>query len=142
MTVRTPDDLKAQMAISQTPAPGKVYAVHLHDIVDTLKFLTDSPVITITNASHAATIEQDRARFVFNSGTPVSLTIPSNAPVGWQCLVMQYGAGDVTIVASGGALRSRENHTKTAGLNAQAYLWVAANAGNAPQVALSGDTTV
>jgi hypothetical protein len=48
----------------------------------------------------------------------------------------------VTVAVPGGLLLSRDSHTKTAGAGAQAYMWVYANAGSAPQVAFSGDTAL
>ena len=137
MTVRTPADLKGQMPVSQTPSPGKVYSTHLHDMVDTMEALTAKPVVTLT-ASHVATLTQDGTRFVFNSATPVTLTIPSDAPVGYEGVILQIGAGAVSLLP--GTPLSREGHTKTAGAGASAYFMVYANAGSSPQISLSGDT--
>lgn len=137
MTVRTPSELKNQMPVSQTPSPGKVYAAHLHDIVDTMESLTARPVVSLT-ASHSATLSQDGTRFVFNSATPVTLTIPSDAPVGYEGVILQVGAGAVSLLP--GTPLSREGHTKTAGAGSQAYFMVYANAGSSPQIALAGDT--
>jgi hypothetical protein len=138
LTVRTPAELKGQMPISQTPSPGKVYATHLHDVVDTMESLTASPVVTLT-ASHTATLSQSGARFVSTGATPITITVPSNAPVGYDGLILQVGAGAVSVLP--GPVLSRESHTKTAGAGAQAYVWVYENPGSAPKIALSGDTS-
>ena len=57
-------------------------------------------------------------------------------------MIAQLGAGAVTIVATGGAIKSENSYTKTGGQYASAYLMVYANAGTAPQVAFSGDTAL
>jgi hypothetical protein len=137
LTVRTPSELKGQMPITQTPSPGKVYATHLHDVVDTLESLTANPVVTLT-ASHSATLAQSGTRYVCNSATAITITVPSNAPVGYEGLILQVGAGAVSLLP--GTPLSREGHTKTAGAGAQAYFMVYANSGTSPQIALSGDT--
>lgn len=138
MTIRTPTELKALIPVSLTPTGGKVFAAHLHDMVDSFDYLSASPVVVLT-ASHVATLEQSNTRFVFNSASDVTLTVPPEAPVGYQGLILQAGAGAVTV--AGGTLLSRESHIKTAGAGAQAYFFVWANAGSAPQIALSGDTS-
>jgi hypothetical protein len=138
VTVRTPSELKGQMPVSQTPNPGKVYAAHLHDIVDTMESLTASPVLTLTG-SHTATLAQSGMRFVSTGASAITLTVPSNAPVGYDGLILQVGAGTVSVLP--GPVLSRESHTKTAGAGSQAYFWVYENPGSAPKVALSGDTS-
>jgi hypothetical protein len=125
------------MPVTQTPSPGKVYAAHLHDVVDTVEFLTASPVLLKT-ASYSSTLAESGARFFFNSATPVTLTIPSDSPVGYHGLILQIGAGAVSMLP--GTLLSREGHTKTAGSGAQAYFVVYENPGSAPKIALGGDT--
>ena len=137
MTIRTPADLRALIPVSLTPSPGKVYAAHLHDMVDSFEFLSASPVLVLT-ASHTATLEQIRYKFVFNSASAVTLTIPANAPVGYEGLILQLGAGAVSLLP--GPLTARDNHTKTAGAGAQAYFFVYENPGTAPKIAFSGDT--
>lgn len=137
MTVRTPAELKDQMPVTQTPSPGKVYAAHLHDVVDTMASLTAKPVVTLT-ASYSSTLAQDGTRFVFNSASPVTLTIPSDSPVGYEGVVFQIGAGAVSFLP--GTPLSREGHTKTAGSGSSAYFMVYENLGAAPKIVLAGDT--
>lgn len=139
MTVRTPSELRALIPVSQTPSPGKVYAAHVVDIIDSFDFLTATPILSLT-ASHTAVLSPSQTgfKFVFTSATDVSLTLPATTPVGFQGLILQAGAGAVSLV--GGTLLSRESHTKTAGAGAQAYFFVYENAGSAPKIAFSGDT--
>lgn len=138
MTVRTPAELKGQMPVSQTPTPGKVYAAHLHDVVDTMESLTANPVLTLTN-SHTATLAQSGMRYVSNAATAITITVPATAPVGYDGLILQVGAGAVSVLP--GPIMSRESHTKTAGAGSQAYFWVYENPGSVPKIALSGDTS-
>lgn len=51
----------------------------------------------------------------FTSASAVTLTIPSGLPTGFNCLLMQTGAGQVTWSASGTTLVMRAGFTKTAG---------------------------
>ena len=76
-----------------------------------------------------------------NKGTAVTLTIHAAAPAGFNCLVIQKGAGQVTIAASGGNVRNGNTHTKLANQYSEASLFVESNAGTAPEVYLAGDTT-
>jgi hypothetical protein len=111
-----------------------------YSVLDALDVAAPKTVSTKT-ANYTATAADDGVRFVFNSATAVTLTLPNSLPVAWECSILQLGAGQVTVVVTGGTLTARDNHTKTGIQNAQAHLWVYANAGTAPQVAFSGDTT-
>ena len=145
MTVRTPQQLKDLMPVSLSPAPGKVYAGHLHDVVDTFAFLASSPVVIFSAAYSASTdSDQSNSRFVSDSATDITFTIPATAYVGYQGFVAQVGDGIVTIAVAGtgAAIVSRESQYRLAGKGAAAYFFVYANDGTAPQVFLSGDTQV
>ena len=50
-----------------------------------------------------------------NSGSAMNLTIPSNLGDGFNCLIVQKGAGVVTIVASGVNRYNRSTEYRTAG---------------------------
>jgi len=74
----------------------------------------------------------------FTSGSAVTATIPSTLPKGWNCLVYQGGAGQVTIAAGGGAtIHNRQSQFKTAGLYAVISLLATATG----VVVVGGDTT-
>ncbi len=136
MAIDTIAGLKAKMPVGQA---GQTTVPDLHDFLDTFAEFTTQEVLTKT-ASYTATAADNRRRILFNSTGDVTLTLPNSLPVGWECLIMQIGAGAVTVVVTGGNLRNMSAHTKTAGLWAQAYLFVYQNAGTAPQVAISGQT--
>ena len=49
-----------------------------------------------------------------NSASPVTLTLPATLPVGWNCHVIQAGAGRVTLEhATGGPIRRIQGTTST-----------------------------
>ncbi len=58
----------------------------------------------------------------FTSGTAVTLTIPTGLPDGFNCMVVQYGAGQVTLAGSGLTPISRNSYTKTIGQYALATI--------------------
>ena len=54
---------------------------------------------------------------ICNSGSDFSLTIPEDTlPKGFNCLIVQKGAGEITLAAASGnvTIRNRNSHTKTA----------------------------
>jgi hypothetical protein len=59
----------------------------------------------------------DSGRIVVSTGSsPSTITVPAGLPLGWQCAIVQGGAGQVTFAAAGGVtLASRQSFTKTAG---------------------------
>jgi hypothetical protein len=77
---------------------------------------------------------------IMNKSTACTLTVHSTAPAGWNCLVIQQGAGQVSIVASGGNVRNSASQTKLRTQYSVATLYVLSNAGTAPEVYLAGDT--
>ena len=50
-----------------------------------------------------------------NNANAITLTIPSGLGDGFNCLIVQKGAGQITLSASGTTLINRQSHTKTAG---------------------------
>jgi hypothetical protein len=54
-----------------------------------------------------------------NNASAITLTVPTGLAAGFNCMIVQKGAGLVTIVASGGAtVTNRSGFTKTGGQNA------------------------
>lgn len=76
------------------------------------------------------------------NASAITATIPNSLPKGWNVLVIQGGAGQVTFAAGSGAtLNNRSGHTKAAGIHAQCSLLVTANGtGTAAVANLGGDT--
>lgn len=139
MTIQTIATLKANMPSGTT---GGTTVQDIHDIVDTLEDRTSQAVVAQTGTTYTAALTDNRRRITFSNAAGITFTIPNNVPVGWEVLIMQLGAGQVTVAVTGGNLRARDNHNKTAGQYAQCVLWCYANAGAAPQMAFSGDTAI
>ena len=53
-----------------------------------------------------------------NNASAITLTVPSGLGAGYNCMIVQKGAGLVTIAASGVTVANRIGFTKTAGTNA------------------------
>lgn len=68
---------------------------------------------------------------VLNKASAVNLTVPSGLGAGFNCSVIQKGAGQVTFVASSTTINNRQGHTK-----------IAAQYGVASLVAYVADTFV
>ena len=51
----------------------------------------------------------------FTNGSAITVTLPSGLGLGFNCSVIQYGAGQITFTASGSTLYNQSSHTKTAG---------------------------
>ncbi|MCX5478443.1 DUF2793 domain-containing protein [Kaistia geumhonensis] len=79
---------------------------------------------------------------ILTNGSAITLTLPNSLPVGFQCIVIQGGAGAVTFSpASGASLKNRNSHTKTSGLDALVTVLVRANSGGSSAVFhIAGDT--
>lgn len=77
-----------------------------------------------------------------NAGS-ITLTVHQAAAAGFNCLIIQLGAGQVTVAAGGtGNVRNRSGHTKLAGQYAAGSIFIVSNSGTAPEVYLAGDTGV
>lgn len=88
------------------------------------------------------TLDSDSGKVVtLDNAGAITLTIHEDAAAGFSCLIIQKGAGQVTVAAGGtGNVRNRSSHTKLAGQYAMGSIFVVSNAGTAPEVYLAGDT--
>ncbi len=136
MAIDTIAGLKAKMPPN---TPGGTTIPDMYDLLDTLEDRTSQAVLVKTG-SYTATASDNRRRIVFNSASAVTLTLPNSLAVGWECVILQVGAGAVTVAVTGGSLRHVSSHTKTGGAYSSAYVFVYENAGTSPQVAFSGQT--
>jgi hypothetical protein len=137
MVIRTPSELRTNMPIGQ---PAGIVAQDIHDLIDTLEERTTQGILRKT-ASYTATAADNQRIIVFNSASGVTLTLPNTLPEGWECGILQMGAGQVTVSVAGSPPISRGNHSRTAGQFAQASVFVESNSsGTAAVVILSGDT--
>lgn len=77
------------------------------------------------------------------NASAITLTLPNSLAKGFECEVIQGGAGTVTFSAAGGAtLNNRQSHTTLAGQHSAARLKVTGNSdGTSAIYNLAGDTT-
>lgn len=79
----------------------------------------------INNKSASYTLDaSDNGKVLtFDNTSPMSLTVPTGLAAGFNCMIVQKGAGIVTISAAGGVtVINRSGGTKTAGQNAMVTL--------------------
>ena len=90
----------------------------------TLQASDNNKVVTLTNAA------------------AITLTLPNSLSAGFNCIIVQGGAGQVTVTAAAGATRNnRQGHTKLAGQHASGSVLVTANSnGTSAVYNFSGDT--
>ena len=72
--------------------------------------------VSITSATTLTTSHNGKV-LICNNSSDFSLTIPEDTlPVGFNCLVVQKGAGEITLAAASGnvTINNRNSHTKTA----------------------------
>jgi hypothetical protein len=140
MAIQTFSQLRTNMPINTA---GAISAQDINDLVDTTEENVTQRVSART-ASYTAVVGDNRTFFTMNVAGANTFTVPSTAPVGWECAVLQIGVGQTTIAVSGtGALLAHpDNHTKIIKRYGMVYLKVYANAGTAPQVAFTGDTAI
>lgn len=76
------------------------------------------------------------------NGSAITVTLPNDLAIGFECECIQGGAGQVTFTAAGGAtLQNRSSHTKIAGQYGAVRLKVVTNSGGSSAVYnLAGDT--
>jgi hypothetical protein len=79
--------------------------------------------------SYTLTATDAGKTLLVTSASGVNVTVPAGLGAGFQCSVVQLGAGQVTLVASSTTIQNRQSYTKTAGQYAiMSLLAVASNA--------------
>lgn len=60
-------------------------------------------------------VAADNGKFVVcHNAAPITVTVPSGLPLGFSCSIVQKGAGQITLSASGTTLRLVASQNKTA----------------------------
>lgn len=78
-----------------------------------------------------------------SNASAITLTLPNSLPVGFNCMIVQTGAGQITWSTASGATFTvyPSTHTKTAGTGAMISLYVSSNSsGTAAAYILGGGT--
>lgn len=87
---------------------------------------------TVQTSNAGKVIECDNA-------SAITVTVPNNLPVGFNCIIAQVGAGQVTVSAGASATQRAYGGSKTAGQWAEIALRVRANVGgSAAEYVVSG----
>lgn len=136
MVIDTPAGLKAKMPQGET---GGTSVADLYDLIDTFEDRTTQDMVTVSG-NYGVLLTDNRRKIIASSASPVTITLPSNTPAGFEVMVVQAAAGAAVLAVTGGSVLSRDNHTRTAGQYGVAYLFCLSNAGSSPQMILTGDT--
>lgn len=109
-----------------TPQNGAVEfdGTHFYGSVGTTRYQLDQQTTSVYNNQVGTTytlLASDNAKIVtISNASPITLTIPAGLPAGFNCSVVQLGAGQITFSASGTTINNRQSFTKTAGQYASA----------------------
>jgi hypothetical protein len=90
-----------------------------------------------TSTTYSLTTADNGKIVTLSNASPITVTVPAGLGAGFNCVLAQIGAGQVTLSASGTTINHRLNHLKLAGQYATASLVAYA----ANTLAFSGDTT-
>jgi hypothetical protein len=75
-----------------------------------------------TSTTYTLSASDNGKVITLNNAGAITLTVPTGLPTGFNCLIVQTGAGQVTFTTSGTTLQNRQSYTKTAGQYAIATL--------------------
>ena len=71
---------------------------------------------TISTGTTYSLVAADNGKIInINVSAAFTLTIPSGLPVGFNCTIVQFGTGQITLVTSGTLLKNRNSFNKSAG---------------------------
>lgn len=79
-------------------------------------------IVNDTTTSYTLSGSDAGKLIVLNNTSEITVTVPSGLSNGFNCTVLQKGAGAVAFSASGTTINNRQSHTKTAGQYAMATL--------------------
>lgn len=74
--------------------------------ITTSGYALNSNALNTQTGSYLLSSSDNGRVIISNSGSAVNITVPSGLPVGFNCMIVQIGAGQVTVVASGVTLNS------------------------------------
>lgn len=86
--------------------------------------------------------DSDNGKVVtLSNASGITVTVPNSLATGFNCRLIQLGAGQVTVAAGASAtMHNRSSHTKIAGQYGEASIIVTSNAGSAAVFNFAGDT--
>lgn len=100
-----------------------------------------APINSQAGTAYTLALSDDGGMVVLTNASAVTLTVPASLPAGFNCVIVQGGAGQVQVVAgSGASLANAHGLSHLYGQNAVASILVVGNVGgSAAQAILSGD---
>ena len=124
VTDNTGTDDQTAAEVSVTPA-GNIASTNAGDAfneLDTEK-LVAIPAVNAQEGTSYALVAADNGKVVtLSNAEAITLTVPADLGAGFNCLIVQLAAGQVTPTASGTTINQRLGYTKTAGQYAVATL--------------------
>ena len=67
------------------------------------------------NDAHILTASENGKIIVFTGDSNVTLTVPVGLAIGFNCLIVQEGDGEITLTQSSTIISNRNGHTQTSG---------------------------
>jgi hypothetical protein len=109
-----------------------------------LSYNSGTQALSVVNTVNAQTgttytlVAADKGKIVtLSNASTITLTVPSGLGADFSCILLQLGAGQVTVTGSGATINNRQSHTKIAGQYGFATLFARA----ANTFILGGDTS-
>lgn len=95
-------------------ASGQVnYNINATQIKDAA---TKTALVNAQTGTTYTLVASDKGKVLtFDNAAAITLTVPSGLGAGFNCLIVQLGAGQVTLTASSTTIYNRQSYTKTAG---------------------------
>lgn len=103
---------------------------------DTHPVEADTTTNTQAGTAYSLQSSDNGCTLYFTNAGAVTVTVPKGLGIGFQCGIVQGGAGQVTPTASGTTINNRQSQTKTAGQ----YAFISLAAIAADSFILAGDT--
>lgn len=113
--------------VDNTSDAAKPVSTATQTALDAKANITDT-IVSVTTARALADSDSGKVLEV-NSASAVTLTAPSTLSAGFNCIVSQVGAGQVTVAAGSGATVNAHGGAKTAGQWAEMAVRVRGSAG-------------
>lgn len=79
-------------------------------------------IVNDTTQSYTLSSSDSGKLIILNNASEITVTVPSGLSIGFNCTVLQKGAGAAVFFASSTTINNRQSHTKTAGQYAMATL--------------------
>lgn len=117
-----------------TPPPSSVSDETWAELIDSR--IGNGDISTQTGTTYTIQDTDAGKTIRTNNGSAVTITVPNALPIGFQCLVLQDGAGQVSFTSSDATIRNRQSHDKIAGQYGVAAILKVADA----EFRLQGDT--